>query len=260
MSDSKLEAQAFRALHVRGRPLVLFNIWDPGSAKTVTAAGAKAIATGSWSVATAHGSGDGEKLALDLVLGNLRRIVAATELPVSVDIESGYGKSPEEVGRTIASTIEAGAIGCNIEDSFPENGKLRDVAEQVKRIGHARASADRSGAGYFINARTDVFFQSGPDQHDTSMLQAAIDRARAYADAGADGIFAPGLVDKEMIARLVDASPIPVNIMVSERTPSLAVLSDAGVARVSHGAGPYAALMKTLDKLARQAMTAGPDR
>ncbi|HEY8051463.1 MAG TPA: isocitrate lyase/phosphoenolpyruvate mutase family protein, partial [Steroidobacteraceae bacterium] len=127
----KTRAEAFRALHVAGRPLVLFNVWDAGSAKAVAAAGASAIATGSWSVAAANGFTDGEQIPLDMALENLRRIVAATVLPVTVDLESGYGKSAVEVGRTIGRAIEAGAVGCNLEDSFPESGKLRESTEQT---------------------------------------------------------------------------------------------------------------------------------
>jgi 2-methylisocitrate lyase-like PEP mutase family enzyme len=256
MSDLKKKADDFRALHVPGRPLVLFNIWDPGSAKAVAMSGASAIATGSWSVAAANGFNDGERLPLDLVIDNLTRIVRATVLPVTVDIESGYGKTAEEVGHTIGLTIEAGAIGCNLEDSFPENGKLRELAEQTARISHARMVADRAGIPYFINARTDVFFQKPPAEHDDTLLKAAIDRALAYADAGADGIFAPGLVDRAMISRLVDATRLPLNIMVGDNTPSLDVLADAGVARVSHGPGPYLTVMKMFEEIARAAMGA----
>jgi 2-methylisocitrate lyase-like PEP mutase family enzyme len=254
MSDLKKKADDFRALHVPGRPLVLFNIWDPGSAKAAAAAGASAIATGSWSVAAANGFSDGERLPLSLVIDNLTRIVRATALPVTVDIESGYGKAAEGVGHTIGLTIEAGAIGCNLEDGFPENGKLRELGEQTERIRHARMTADTLGIPYFINARTDVFFQGPAEQHDDCMLQAAIDRALVYADAGADGIFAPGLIDRAMISRLVRASPLPLNIMVSDNTPSFDALADAGVARVSHGPGPYLTVMKMFEGIARQAV------
>src|SRR5688572_20539642 len=165
MSDTELnrKAQAFHALHVAGRPLVIFNVWDAGSARAATAAGCSAIATGSWSVAAANGFEDGEKLPLELAIDNLRRIVSATSLPVSIDIESGYGKDAAGVARTVALTMEAGAIGCNVEDSYPENGRLRDVAEQVERITRARRAADEAGVKYFINARTDVFFQKPAD-------------------------------------------------------------------------------------------------
>ncbi|HEY1772961.1 MAG TPA: isocitrate lyase/phosphoenolpyruvate mutase family protein [Gammaproteobacteria bacterium] len=248
------KARAFAALHVPGSPLVLFNVWDPGSAKAVAQAGAKALATGSWSVAAAHGFADGEKIPLELALDNFRRIAASTELPVSMDIESGYGKTAEEVGRTIALTLEAGAIGCNLEDSIPADGTLRDPAEQVLRIRAARKAADAAGVPYFINARTDVFFKGPAKPHDAALLEAALVRARAYAEAGASGLFVPGLVDKELIARLTKASPIPVNVMVSAATPSLTALADIGVARVSHGPGPYRAAMAAVTEAARTAL------
>ena len=154
MSSPKEKAESFRALHVPGQPLVLFNIWDPGSAKAVAAGGARAIATGSWSVANANGYVDGERMPLDLAIDNLLRIVLAVDLPVSVDVESGYGRTPDAVGQTIDRTIKAGAIGCNLEDSFPEDGRLREIVDQVKRIEHARKSADAGNVAYFINART----------------------------------------------------------------------------------------------------------
>jgi 2-methylisocitrate lyase-like PEP mutase family enzyme len=253
MSEMRKNADDFRALHVRGRPLVLFNVWDAGSAKAVAEAGARALATGSWSVAAANGFADGEALPLDLAIDNLARIVRASDLPVTIDIESGYGSTEAEVGRTIARTIASGAVGCNLEDSFPQTGKLRDVAAQAERIRHARKAAAESGIGYFINARTDVFFQAPAAQHDASMVEAALARARAYAEAGADGLFAPGLVDRPLIARLA-ATSLPLNIMVADATPSLAALAEAGVARVSHGPRPYLAAMRALAEAARDAM------
>jgi hypothetical protein len=158
-------ANTFKALHVPGRPLILFNIWDAGSAKAVAAGGAKALATGSWSVAAANGFPDGEQIPLDLCIANLRRIVDAVDLPVSLDLESGYGADPAAVGETFARAVQAGAIGCNIEDSFPDSGSLRETADQVARLRAARAAADGLGVPAFLNARTDVFFQAGPDRH-----------------------------------------------------------------------------------------------
>jgi 2-methylisocitrate lyase-like PEP mutase family enzyme len=257
-SNLKMKADDFRALHVRGRPLVLFNIWDPGSAKAAATAGANAIATSSWSVAAANGFSDGERVPLDFVIDNLTRIVRATDLPVTVDIESGYGVAAEEVGHTIARTIEAGAIGCNLEDSFLKSGQLRERADQVQRIRQARRAADTLRIPYFINARTDVFFRGPPQEHDDAMLEAAIDRVLAYVKAGADGIFAPGLVDRALIARLAAALPVPLNIMLSDHTPSLNELADAGVARVSHGAGPYLTVMKKFEEIARTAVGVAP--
>jgi 2-methylisocitrate lyase-like PEP mutase family enzyme len=254
MPTQNQKAEQFRQLHVPGRPWVLFNIWDPGSAKAVAAAGARALGTGSWSVANASGYADGEKVPLPLVLDNLRRIAAHVELPVSIDLESGYGQSAGDVGAVIARSIEAGAIGCNIEDSFPETGKLRDVAAQVERIRAARHAAEQLGLAYFINARSDVFFQGPASEHGESWLADAIVRARAYADAGADGFFAPGLIDETLIAKLAAASSLPLNIMVGSGTPALDRLAQAGVARVSHGPGPYLAAMRSLEAAAKAAL------
>jgi|SRR6185312_10763447 len=251
MSNQADKARAFAALHVKGDPLVLHNVWDAGSAKAVTEAGAKALATGSWSVAAAYGYADGEKIPLDLALENFKRIVAATSLPVSMDIESGYGKTPAEVARTVARTIEAGAIGCNLEDSYPETGKLRPVAEQVERIRAARKAADAAGIPYFINARTDVFFQGKAAEHDGAMVEEALTRAKAYAAAGASGVFTPGLADIGLIGRMVEGVSIPLNIMAFTGTPALAALKEVGVARVSHGPGPYRSAMAALTSLAR---------
>jgi 2-methylisocitrate lyase-like PEP mutase family enzyme len=253
MADQKHKGEQFRALHIPGNPLVLFNIWDAGSAKAVATGGAKAIATGSWSVANANNFADGEQIPLAMAIDNLRRIVAATDLPVTIDLESGYGDAPEVVGETIALAIKAGAIGCNLEDSFPANGRLRDVADQSTRIRHARETTRTANAHFFINARTDVFFQSPAGQHDFAMVNEAIDRAHAYAKAGADGLFAPGLADITLIARLVKESPLPLNIMVGDDTPPMRVLAENGVARVSHGPRPYLMAMKALEEAARAA-------
>lgn len=254
MSTQSARAEAFRAPHIPGHPLVLFNIWDAGSAKAVAAAGAAALATGSWSVAAAHGLADGEALPLELALANLRRIVAATDLPVTIDLESGYGASPAEVGQTVAQAIAAGAIGCNLEDSVPGDSSLRPVAEAAQRIAAARAACERAGVAAFVNARTDVFFQGPSETHDHAMVEAALGRARAYADAGADGLFVPGLVDERLIARVVEGSPLPVNIMMGPGTPPIPRLAELGVARVSHGPGPYLTAMRALEAAARAVM------
>jgi methylisocitrate lyase len=251
--DAAQKAEQFRALHISGKPLVLFNIWDAGSAKAVAAAGAKAIATGSWSVANANGFEDGERVALGLVMDNLRRIVGVTDLPVTIDLESGYGDAAKAVAETIRLAIGAGAVGCNLEDSFPANGKLRQTVDQAERIRAARQSADAANLRFFINARTDVFFQRPPEHHDQAMVIEALERARAYAQAGADGLFAPGLVDVNLIGRLAEASPLPLNIMVSKATPPLPALAEHRVARVSHGPGPYLLAMKALEEAARVA-------
>ena len=255
MGEQIRKTEQFRALHISRKPLVLFNIWDAGSAKAVAAGGAKAIATSSWSMANANGFADGERIPLAMVIEDLRRIVGVTELPVTVDLERGYGEALEMVGETIAAAIDEGAIGCNLEDSFPANGKLRETVEQVGRIRRVRETADGRGIRFFINARTDVFFQQEPEQHDEGLVAEAIARAHAYAEAGADGLFAPGLVSIDLIARLTKASPLPVNIMAGEGTPPVHALARQGVARVSYGPRPYLLAMKALEDGAREVST-----
>ena len=253
MTTQVQRAKRFRKLHVPGEPLVLFNIWDAGSAKAVAEAGAMALATSSWAVSEASGYSDGEHTPLAFAIDNLRRITDATELPVTVDLESGYGDTPVKVGETIALSIKAGAIGCNLEDSFPENGSLRETKHQVDRIQHARQKADETDISFFINARTDVFIQVSQDEHDASLVAKALERAQAYAGAGADGLFVPGLADLALIAELTKASPLPVNIMVSQGA-NISALAKRGVARVTFGADPYVVTIYALQEAARKAI------
>ena len=255
-AEQKRKAETFHKLHIRGNPIVLFNAWDAGSAKAVATGGAKAMATSSWSVAATNGFADGERIPLDLAMNNLRRIVNAVEVPVTVDLESGYGDAPAAVGVIIRMAIEVGAAGCNLEDSFPASGELRKPSDQVDRIACARQVADEANTGFFINARTDVFFQRPSEHHDNAMLEEAIERARLYAEAGADGLFAPGLVDIDLIRRLADASRLPLNVMVVDESPSVSVLAQNGVARISYGPRPYLLAMKALEEAARAAMGA----
>ena len=256
MQDQISRAAAFKALHVPGEPLVLFNIWDAGSARAVESAGARAIATGSWAVACAHGYGDGEALPLDLALRNLERITAATRLPVSIDLEGGYGETPAHVDRTVAWAIAAGAVGCNIEDSLPESRALREPSDQAARLKAARAAAARPAVPFFINARTDVFFGVNADSHTQAMLDEVLERARVYADAGADGLFVPGLADARLISRLVASSPLPVNVLHTPHAQTIGELGTLGVSRVSFGPSPYRALMSELRKAATWAVAA----
>lgn len=253
MTSQQQKAALFRALHRRAAPLVLFNIWDVGSARAVAAAGARALATGSWSVAKANGFEDGEGIPRALALYNLRRIVGATDLPVTIDLESGYGDTPDAVAETVALAQEAGAIGCNLEDRDSATGRLRAVADQAARLAAARKAA---GPDFFINARTDVFFPRPEAAEDDAVIEAVLERAQAYRAAGADGLFVPGLADLALIARLAEASPLPLNIMAGAGTPPLHLLAERGVARISHGPGPYLLAMKALEEAARAAEAA----
>jgi 2-methylisocitrate lyase-like PEP mutase family enzyme len=245
------KAELFNGLHQRGKPLILFNVWDAGSAKAVAQAGASAIATGSWSVAAAHGYPDGEKLPLDLALANLARIVAAVDLPVSIDLERGYGEDATAVGRTVAQAVAAGAIGCNLEDSKDEH-HFYDISEQGERLSAARGAAEAAGLRFFINARVDLFLRSPATAHDRGLLEQALERAAAYAEAGASGIFVPGLADSALIGAFCEACPKPVNIMAAPGVPPADQLSALGVARISHAGGPYRRAMKFLEDAARE--------
>jgi methylisocitrate lyase len=251
MADQAERARAFGALHVPGRPLILYNIWDVGSAQAVAAAGAKALATGSLSVAAANGFGDGEQVPIDFVLANAARIARAVELPVTLDFERGYGGDAAEVEAAVAALIETGVVGCNIEDSIDESHRLRPIDEQAARIASARAAADRAGIRLFINVRVDVFFGKPAEQHDEAMVEEALARGRALAEAGADGLFLPLLVSESLIERVAAESALPLNVMAVPGAPSAARLAELGVARVSFGPGPYRTAMRQLEEAAR---------
>jgi 2-methylisocitrate lyase-like PEP mutase family enzyme len=249
-TQAQAQAQTLAALHQPGRPLVLVNAWDAGSALAVVAGGGPVVATSSWSVAAAHGRADGEELPLDLVLGILACIVAAVDVPVTADLEAGFGDDPDAVAATVTAAIGVGVVGCNLEDGL-HGGGVRAPAAQAERIAAARHAADAVGVPVFVNARTDLFLQTPVGDHDGALLEEALDRAEAYADAGADGIFLPGLEDAGLIAEAVKRATRPVNIMVTGGTPPLAVLADLGVARVSHGPHPYLAAMAVVEERTR---------
>jgi len=245
--NSKIEQ--FTRYHIPGYPLVLFNIWDAGSARAVAEAGAKAIATGSYGVAEAQGYKDGEAFTLDLALTNLERIIRVTELPVTLDMESGYGAAAEEVGRSVAAAHAAGAAGINLEDRMPGKDELTPVAEQARRITAAAAS------GLFVNARCDVFRGKAADSHGPELTEQVLERARAYADAGASGLFVPFTTNRRCIAAICEGSPLPVNIIWTLVSAggfsSRDELAELGVARISHGHRPWAAAMDWLTVAAK---------
>jgi 2-methylisocitrate lyase-like PEP mutase family enzyme len=252
--DQAARADEFRRLHVPGKPVVIFNAWDAGSALAVAAAGARAIGTGSWSVAAAHGFPDGEKMPLELAIANLERIVAAVDVPVSIDLEAGYGPRPDDVARSVTLAIRAGAIGINLEDGLDDEHGIREIADQVARIRAARAAADKLSVPLYINARTDFFLQAEPSEHDAALVAAAKERAGAYAAAGASGLFVPCVVKAEQIREICASTSLPVNVLVVPSLPSKSELARLGVARISHGPGPYRAAMKFVEESAREAI------
>ena len=241
----------FARLHVAGDPLVLFNAWDAGSAAAVAKSGAKAIATGSASVAMANGFGDGQEVPLDLAIANAAHVVKAVELPVTIDFEGGYAGDANGLtanGRRLADT---GAIGCNFEDQVVGTDRLYDIAEQAARIAALREGV---GSDFFINARTDLFLKAQPEAHDEALADQAIERGKAYAAAGANGFFVPGLADLSLVERVCRAVDLPVNAMHLPHGPSRADWASAGIARVSHGPFPYMAMQEWLTGQARAAI------
>ncbi|WP_338541112.1 isocitrate lyase/PEP mutase family protein [Paenibacillus tundrae] len=246
------KAEQFHQYHEKGNPLVLVNVWDAGSAQTIQSTGAVAIATGSWSVAAAHGEQDGEALPFQLVLANLARITKSVDLPVTIDIEGGYGRSASEVKQNVAQIMDHGAVGINIEDQLPTGEGLYTVTEQCLRLSAAREAAEQAGIPLFINARTDLFLKQAPEQHNEALLNEAIRRSHAYAEAGASGLFVPGLQQSQWIMELCEQSPLPVNVMVTSPEPSPRQLAALGVARISYGPYPYLQVMEHLKALGQR--------
>ncbi|MBB5780416.1 isocitrate lyase/PEP mutase family protein [Nonomuraea jabiensis] len=220
------QAARFRDLH-EGTVLVLPNAWDAASAALIEAAGAQAIATTSAGVSWANGAPDAEGLGRERMVAAVSAVVAAVTVPVTADIEGGYG----DVAGTVRAVIEAGAVGVNLEDSPGLDGApLLPPADQARRIAAARAAADAAGVELFVNARTDVYLAGVPGDR----LAEVEERARVYAEAGADGLFVPGLLDLAAIARLA-GGPLPLNVMAGPGAPPVERLAAAGVARVSVG-------------------------
>ena len=254
MNNRIEKAELLTNLPIAGDPIILFNIWDAGSAKAVAEAGAKAIATGSWSVAAARGYVDGESLPLDFAIENIRRIVESVDLPVTLDFEGGYAESPDDLKGNIARVIKVGAVGINFEDQIVGGEGLYAIDQQSARIHGVRSAADEAGVPLFINARTDIFLKTLPGPHTPEQLNEALVRAEAYASAGASGFFAPGLRDPDLIRNLCERSPLPVNIMVMPDAPPNTELAALGVARISYGPGPYRRMIEWLKSTAAEAL------
>ena len=227
------KAEAFRALHAGPGPLVLVNAPDAAIARIAVEAGCPAIATSSAGIAWSMGYADGENIPREEMLWMVRRIAARVDVPVSADMEAGYGIEPDAVADTVRATIEAGAVGMNIEDgAIGAPGPLLDFDLSVARIAAGRRAADATGVPAVLNARCDVFLRGaeGPDA-----LAEAIRRCNAYREAGADCLFVPFARDAATIGAVVDGIDGPVNILASAVSPPVPELARLGVARVSIG-------------------------
>jgi 2-methylisocitrate lyase-like PEP mutase family enzyme len=241
----------FAALHVPGDPVILYNIWDVGSARAVVAAGARALATGSHPVGDASGFGDAQQVPLDYVFANAARIVEAIDpLPLTVDFEGAYSTDPDEAGRNVAELKASGAVGCNFEDQVIGGEGLHRLESQVGRIKALRRSV---GDDFFINARTDLYLKV--DAHDDGLVGQVVERGKAFADAGASGFFVPRLADPRQIERIVREVPLPLNVIAFPGAPPKSEWAAAGVARISHGPFPHRALMAQLTEAARAAIS-----
>jgi 2-methylisocitrate lyase-like PEP mutase family enzyme len=241
----------FAKLHVPGEPLVLFNVWDAGSAAAVAKSGAQAIATGSASVSMANGYGDGEEVPLDVALTNAARVVKAAGLPVTIDFEGGYATDLSGLTANGERLAETGAIGCNFEDQVVGTDRLYDIADQVERIGALRMGV---GSDFFLNLRTDLFLKAPANAHDAALADQAIARGTAYAGAGANGFFIPGLANLSLVEKICRAVDLPVNAMNLPAGPTRAQWASAGIARVSHGPFPFMAMQGWLTGEAKAAL------
>ena len=242
--------ETFAALHVPGDPVILYNIWDVGSALAVVAAGAKALATGSHPVADANGWQDGQKVPIEFVFANAARIVEAIEIPLTVDFESAYSADPDQGGANVARLKTTGAVGCNFEDQVIGGEGLHPLDLQVKRIAAIRQAV---GSDFYINARTDLFLKN--QSYDEALIDQVVERGKAFADAGASGFFVPRLAEPKQIERVVREVPLPLNVIAFPGAPEKKVWAEAGVARISHGPFPHRALMAKLKEMATAAIS-----
>ncbi|MFZ0287948.1 MAG: isocitrate lyase/phosphoenolpyruvate mutase family protein [Candidatus Sulfotelmatobacter sp.] len=254
--EQKKKAKAFLAMHSGGDPLLLPNVWDVASARIVEEAGFPALATTSAGVAFSLGYPDGQKIHKDRMMAAITHIALAVKVPVTADVESGYGNDPEAVARTARAVIMGGAIGLNLEDATGDRERpLLDLSVEVEKIRAVRDTADKFDVALVINARTDVYLLQVGEP--SSRYDETIRRLSAYRDAGADCVFAPGLKEVTTIKRLVADLKCPVNILAGPGSPSVRELQALGVARVSLGSGPMRATLGTLRRIAAEMKTSG---
>lgn len=222
----------FHAMHRQAQPLLIANVWDAASARSAAAAGCQAVGTSSAALAATLGYDDGENLPFDALLGMVRRILAVTDLPVSVDIEAGYAESPSGIAANVRELAALGVVGINLEDSrVIDGGRRMEPADfHAERLREIRSALRVAGVRMFINARTDAFLLGRSDARDETLR-----RARRYCEAGADGLFVPCVVAEADIAAIVAAAPLPLNVMAMPELPSFDVLRDLGVRRISMG-------------------------
>ncbi len=253
--DQRAKAEALRDLHIPGDPLLLLNAWDAASAVVIARAGARAIASSSAAAANALGYADGQQLTREQMLGAVAAIAGAVDLPVTADMEAGYGDAPEAAAATARGVVEVGAVGLNMEDLSDGDEDLLPIERFAAKIAAVRAVGDETGIPLVLNARTDVFLGQVGDPG--TRLERAVERGRAYLAAGADCIFVPGVIDPGVITALVQGIDGPVSVLAVPGSPPLTELKALGVARISTGSGPYRAALSLARKMAGEAYGAG---
>jgi len=244
--EQSQKAKVFRSLHEGEKLLVLPNCWDAISARIFAHAGAPAIATASASISWARGVRDGEGLSLAEMIDAVGLICNSVDVPVTADMEKGFGETPQDVGRSITSVIAAGAVGVNIEDSIA-GGKQRSIADMQERVAAARQAGVEAGVDIYINARVDRYLLG----HTGDMaFEDTVARGKAWVEAGADCVFVPGVGDIDLISKLVAEIGDPVSVIVmDENTPSVSQLANAGVVRISSGPRPMQAVAGCLQEM-----------
>ncbi len=256
MNDAeKQKAQAFRAMHHGPKILVLANVWDVASARILEEAGFGALATTSAGIAFSLGYPDGQKVSRQEMLAAVARIAQAVSVPVTADVEAGYGDRPDDAAETARAVVGAGAVGMNLEDGTNRPNQLVDFSLQLEKIHAVRETASKLDVPLVLNARTDVYLeQVGAPE---SRYDETVRRSLAYRNAGADCVFVPGVRDAETISRLVRDLQCPLNILTGPGSPSIPELEKLGVARVSLGSGPMRATLGLLRRMAEELNATG---
>jgi 2-methylisocitrate lyase-like PEP mutase family enzyme len=251
-----LKAKRFRSLHHLSHALLLPNAWDVASARIFEEAGFAAVATTSAGIAFAFGYPDGQKIAPEEMLGVVARIASAVELPVTADVEAGYGDRPEDAAKTARRVIEAGAVGMNLEDGTHDpDHPLVALSLQLEKIAAVREEAASAKVSVVLNARTDVYLaQAGPVE---KRYDEALGRLSSFRDAGADCVFVPGLGDRATIQRLAADLGCPMNILAGPGFPAITELEQLGVSRVSLGSAPMRATLGLVQRIAQELKATG---
>ena len=246
---SAAKAEVLRRLHIEGPMLVLPNAWDAGSARIFVEAGFPALATTSAGIAFSLGCPDGERISRDEMLAAVARITRRISVPITADMEAGYGQTADAVAETVRRVIDAGAVGMNLEDRIEEK-HLIDFALSVERVRAARRAADATGVRLVLNARTDAF--EAPEIARDKRLAEAVRRGNAFREAGADSVFVPFVGDSGTIEQLVQQIHAPVNILGTPNAPTLKQMAALGVRRVTFGSAPMRATLGLVRRMARE--------